>query len=306
VRGSDGNGGFDYYYDGQDSYELRHRDRTLTLFHPHQHPNSPNNPAKARMALLLFFPLLVNQQVAQELLSNLADSTLTARGGVHTLTLTHHPNEFGQIVTQTLRIHAVDYSVLSSETDVAWRGTFVRYVLRLSNSRRNITIPDTNIAFTQMPLGYKVIETLRDRQIVPEAGKQLLGMLAPDFAFRDLAGQEIRLSMFRGKILLLDFWETWCGHCIASFPQMNSLHQDYTDQGLVILGITTENPELVRKVSAANNVRYKNLLADSNILKNYQITGRPVYVLIDRAGRISLISYGNIASIEAAIRTAIR
>jgi thiol-disulfide isomerase/thioredoxin len=67
------------------------------------------------------------------------------------------------------------------------------------------------------------------------------GVLAPDFAVQDLAGEEVRLSDFRGKTVILDFWATWCGPCKAAMPHLQELAAAYKDQGLVVLSVATED-----------------------------------------------------------------
>jgi len=302
VRGSDNLGDFDYYYDGQDSYELRHKGRTLTLFHPHLYPNSANNPAKARTALSLFFPLLVDTDVVHTLLSDVVDSSLTVDNEVGTLIFKYRPTQHGQLVTQKLRFRADDFSVISNETDVTWQGLFVKYLVTLHDSRWNAAITNDDIAFAKMPSNYKLVELNYDQGRDSKLGSRLLRAQAPNFSYPDLSGKRTSLTQFHGKVVLLDFWETWCGHCIASIPRINSLQRDYEHKGLNVLGITTENPTLVRELVTLNNLTYTTLLADTLVLRDYQISGRPTYILIDQFGRISAVSYGDLDFIEAGIR----
>ena len=67
------------------------------------------------------------------------------------------------------------------------------------------------------------------------------GAVAPDFTTLDVAGKEVRLSDFKGKILVLDFWATWCGPCIASFPHTQEVAAKYKDQGVIVLAAGTSD-----------------------------------------------------------------
>src|SRR4051794_39942941 len=64
--------------------------------------------------------------------------------------------------------------------------------------------------------------------------------MAPDFTLKDSHGVQVKLSDLRGKVVLLDFWATWCGPCKVTIPEMNKLFQKYQDKGVVILGISMD------------------------------------------------------------------
>jgi len=66
---------------------------------------------------------------------------------------------------------------------------------------------------------------------------------APDFALRDLAGRTVRLSDHRGKVVLINFWATWCVPCKVELPHLERLYQEYRPQGLVVLGIAMDGPD---------------------------------------------------------------
>jgi peroxiredoxin len=73
----------------------------------------------------------------------------------------------------------------------------------------------------------------------PPPAKLAAGVMAPDFSTFDLAGKEVRLADYRGKVLILDFWATWCAPCIASMPHTQELAAKYADQGVVVLAVCT-------------------------------------------------------------------
>jgi len=101
--------------------------------------------------------------------------------------------------------------------------------------------------------------------------------------------------------VLLDFWETWCGHCIVTLPKINELYKKYQNKKFQILGITTENTKQIKKIIDSNNLLYTNLIADKSILDDYHVSNRPTYILINEEGKIILVTYGDLETIEKKI-----
>jgi thiol-disulfide isomerase/thioredoxin len=73
----------------------------------------------------------------------------------------------------------------------------------------------------------------------PGAALLVKGDLAPDFLMKDVAGKDVRLSAFKGKVIILDFWATWCGPCIASMPHTDEIAAKYADQGVLVVASGT-------------------------------------------------------------------
>lgn len=129
----------------------------------------------------------------------------------------------------------------------------------------------------------------------------MLGNSAPEFTFSSFSGKEISLKKFKGKLVLLDFWETWCGYCIMAMPKLNRLQKEY-EKDISVIGVTTQNKERVEKLIKESDLVYSNIYADRRLLYEYKVSNRPTYVLVDRKGKIVTVTYGDLDKIEIKIK----
>ena len=111
-----------------------------------------------------------------------------------------------------------------------------------------------------------------------------------NFSFKDVDGKQVSLSQFKGKVILLDFWATWCVPCKAEIPGFIELQKKYGDQGLQIVGVSVDDSQpTAKKYALEMKMNYPILLADGkeDILKAYDpVPSIPVSVIIDRKGNI--------------------
>jgi thiol-disulfide isomerase/thioredoxin len=118
----------------------------------------------------------------------------------------------------------------------------------------------------------------------------------PDFAFTDFNGRSRKLSEFKGKYVLLDFWGTWCGPCVAEIPTLKAAYGRFRDRGFEIIGIDYEHGEIapavrdnVQSFLKAHDVPWTNATPDSvkELVENrLRIRGFPTHLLLDRDGRV--------------------
>lgn len=136
---------------------------------------------------------------------------------------------------------------------------------------------------------------------------------APDFSFTSLGGEHISLEDLRGKVILIDFWGTWCGPCVQSVPDLRNLHKKYSkDPSFVLIGISSDRDDQVwREFTAENKMlwpQYRD--KDRRILRAFDIRSFPTYVIIDHEGivrhRSVGMSWSRAASLDNEIRKQIK
>lgn len=112
---------------------------------------------------------------------------------------------------------------------------------------------------------------------------------AYDFALKDLDGKVHRLSDYRGKVVIVDFWDTWCPPCRKGIPEFVELHKAYADKGFAMIGVAggRYGVEAVRSFVRQNRVPYVNLLANDEVYKGFgPIDAIPTTFVIDQQGYV--------------------
>ncbi len=134
-------------------------------------------------------------------------------------------------------------------------------------------------------------DAARRKSLAPLEGKP-----APALAVTTWAnGQPAKLADFKGKIVVLDFWATWCGPCIAAIPHNNALAQKYASQGVVFLGIChPRDGEKMTATAQDKGLGYASALdADGATNKAYKVDSYPDYYVIDRRGILRVADCAN-------------
>ena len=129
----------------------------------------------------------------------------------------------------------------------------------------------------------------REQKSVSDALKvshtEKIGKPAMDFEVIDLKGQELSLKKFRGQVVLLDFWATWCFPCRAEIPNLKRVYDKYKDQKFEIIGISLDQTRAVLgSYVEKQNITWTQFLDDGAVAKMYNVTGIPATFLIDGAG----------------------
>ncbi len=130
---------------------------------------------------------------------------------------------------------------------------------------------------------------------------------APDFALKDGAGKTVSLKDYRGKVVLLDFWATWCHGCQQEIPWFSDFARKYGAQGLNVVGISLDEEgwKVVTPFVKTAKVPYQIILGDDATAKKYGIGNMPDTFLIDRDGRIAATYSGLVdkENVETNLRT---
>ena len=110
----------------------------------------------------------------------------------------------------------------------------------------------------------------------------------PDFALKDLNQKKIRLNDFKGKVVILNFFATWCPPCRAEIPELNKLYRLNKDKGMVVLGVSLDmdaSPQGLTTFVKDMKITYPVLIGTTELAEKYQVNGVPTTILINREGK---------------------
>lgn len=135
-----------------------------------------------------------------------------------------------------------------------------------------------------------------------------IGKAAPDFTLKSLSGTNIRLREQRGRVVMINFWASWCGPCRQEMPELDKLYVRFRNAGFEMLGVNVEEQsgkavELARLTA----VRYPILFdLDKRVSELYKIGAMPTTVLLDRSGRVRYVHRGYLPGYEQTYQTQIK
>jgi len=131
-----------------------------------------------------------------------------------------------------------------------------------------------------------------------------IGQPAPAFALSDLAGRQVSLSDFKGKVVLLDFWATWCGPCRAAMPVLVAVAREYADKGVRYVAVNLrEKPEVIRRYLKGAQLEIAVPLDQyGSVARKYGVRGIPTMVIVDKDGVVQKVHVGSSPGLKAELR----
>jgi len=117
---------------------------------------------------------------------------------------------------------------------------------------------------------------------------------APDFTLRSLEGGNLRLEEYRGQVVLINFWASWCGPCRQEMPILDQLHQRYEDTGFAVLGVNVEGEDRpARKIVDESRVTFPVLIDEGQkVSELYGLEAMPSTYVVDRDGNVRYVHRG--------------
>ncbi len=140
------------------------------------------------------------------------------------------------------------------------------------------------------------------------AASSLEGQNAPDFVLKSATGENLRLSEFRGDVVMINFWATWCGPCRQEMPLLDDLYGRYQRVGFNLLGVNIDDDsrramQMVEELGVSFPVLFDE---SKEVSKLYEVEAMPVTVLVDREGRVRHVHHGYKPGYEDQYLTEIR
>lgn len=174
-----------------------------------------------------------------------------------------------------LRIKEEIYQVRGNDT--------VSYISHLKDVKLDVKINESQFILDK-PEGF-VEEDLASGE---QQSSVDVGSVAPDFQLKDESGKIVTLANFKGKVLILDFWGTWCKWCVKAMPELQKVHSHFEGKNALVLGISCQEPAGADpvKFKKDNNVSYKTLLEGDQTAVEYGVTGFPTLFVIGKDGTI--------------------
>lgn len=130
--------------------------------------------------------------------------------------------------------------------------------------------------------------------VVAEAAMPKAGSMAPGFSLKSNSGKNLKLEEFRGQVVMINFWATWCGPCRQEMPHLNRLHERYHKAGFALLGVNIDDqPDVAREMVQKLGIAFPVLFdTDKRVSRLYDVDAMPSSLLIDRDGRIRYLHLG--------------
>jgi thiol-disulfide isomerase/thioredoxin len=131
---------------------------------------------------------------------------------------------------------------------------------------------------------------------------------APDFTLHAMSGPNMRLQEQRGRVVMINFWATWCGPCRQEMPKLDKLYQKYGDSGFVLMSVNVDDDQrTAADVAAKLGVSFPVLWdTDKKVSRLYDLSTMPSTVIVDRDGKVRYVHRGYLAGYEETYEKQVR
>ncbi len=135
-----------------------------------------------------------------------------------------------------------------------------------------------------------------------------IGMPAPDFTLRSNSGKNLKLSEYRGQVVMINFWATWCAPCRQELPHLNRLYEQYRKAGFMLLGVNVDdNVKAAQAMTEHLRVRFPVLYDTAKqVSKRYDVDAMPMTLIVDRDGKVQYLHRGYRSGVERDYETRLR
>jgi peroxiredoxin len=193
----------------------------------------------------------------------------------------------------------VDHHLAKLSPGADWQPNTARAFARFDERRTRVSRTSTwavaaIIAACICVIAFLAIDAKRPEKVSAAAVTLKEGQRPPDFKLRDSTGASIRLSAYKGKVVLLNFWATWCHGCKTEIPWFMEFAAKYKDRGLVVLGVALDDEgwKPVRPYLAEKKINYPVVVGSAALAKQYGVGTMPMTYLIDRRGKVAATHIG--------------
>ncbi|HMQ00382.1 MAG TPA: TlpA disulfide reductase family protein [Cyclobacteriaceae bacterium] len=288
---------FEFIFNGDDAMDVNHHEKTFEFLFSKHYRTFIGHPAGQMIMPEIVLPELpFNQQRGY----GYREVTYKEKPDRYIITLKYPDYPVFDIQNQFKEIH-IDkqyflpfYTYHFLETSLGERQVNEMTLTEVKVNEPGIRVPDFDY---ELLASYEQIE--RDYSFVNQLGK-LLGMAAPELELENLEGERAKLSDLRGKVVLLNFWEIWCGPCIESIPKIKEMVDKYTEKDFAVWSVVSDDKTFSKVPSfvTRRDFNYPVYYGTKDDAEKYYVKGVPEYVIIDRDGIIKYATAGYSKNIE--------
>jgi thiol-disulfide isomerase/thioredoxin len=299
----------EYYYDGINGIDIIHEyatakahEKKVTMIEPYMMGNGMNS-TKVRSSVIPYCDELVDRNIASRWRRYIDSMIVTEHEDkkAWVLSWVEHDTKYGAVIEHKAVVDKKSLLIRKTYRKSLWNGTTHQTIRDINNIKINDKEDEAFITLKESFPDYKTVyikPSAENKVTVPT----LTGTAAKDFTYTSFTDKSFSLMPKGKKLLLIDFWETWCGYCILAFPKIKALHEKYSGKGLGIAGVVTENKNQAKKIAASQEFPYETVFGDQNILDYYKVAARPRYLLIDDKGMVVGDVSGDLGKLEEIIK----